>query len=114
MQTSIKISHTEYQARAERLLAHIQEFNLSGVVLFDSDYILYYTGFAFIPTERPIAFVINAKGERGLFVPRLEVEHAEANTMIDRSPTTSNIPTTPSQWNLFKLMLEDMAHHRLR
>ena len=30
---------------------------LSGVVLFDHYYVLYYAGFAFVPTERPIAFV---------------------------------------------------------
>ena len=34
----------------------------SGVVLFDRDYILYPAGFAFIPTERPIAFVIESQG----------------------------------------------------
>ena len=62
MQTSIQITQEEYQARAARLLEHVQEQDLSGVVLFDSHYILYYTGFAFIPTERPIAFVMNAKG----------------------------------------------------
>ena len=37
----------------------------SGAVLFDPYYVLYYTGFAFIPTERPIAFVVSADGERG-------------------------------------------------
>lgn len=47
-------------------------------------YILYYTGFAFIPTERPVAFVMNASGDTALFVPRLEVEHAEANAAVDQ------------------------------
>ena len=36
------------------------------MVLFDRDYVLYYSGFAFIPTERPIGFVMNAQGERAL------------------------------------------------
>lgn len=72
----IKITKAEHHARSERLLEHIQRHNLSGVVLFDSHYILYYSGFAFIPTERPIAFVMNSRGERALFVPRLELEHA--------------------------------------
>lgn len=82
--TQIHISDAEHRARCDTLLDHIRERNLTGVVLFDSDYVKYYCGFAFIPTERPIAFVMRADGERTLFVPRLEVEHARANALIDR------------------------------
>jgi Xaa-Pro aminopeptidase len=57
---SLKIPDAEFQARAEALLEHLRAEKLTGVVLFDRHYILYYTGFAFIPTERPIAFVMNA------------------------------------------------------
>ena len=53
-------------------------------MLFDNAYVQYYSGFSFIPTERPMAFLINSKGQRGLFVPRLEQEHAQANSLIDR------------------------------
>lgn len=68
---SIHIKTEEYQARGEALLAHLHDNQLSGAVLFDRDYILYYTGFAFIPTERPIVFMMNAEGTKALFVPRL-------------------------------------------
>ena len=71
MQTSIKISAQEFEERRIKLFNHLQVEGLSGVVLFDSTYILYYTGFAFIPTERPVAFVMNASGETAMFVPRL-------------------------------------------
>lgn len=81
--SAFKISNTEHLARCETLLARLVEAQLSGVVLFDADYVKYYTGFAFIPTERPIAFVMNSKGERGLYVPRLEREHAQHNALID-------------------------------
>ena len=77
MITSINISAEEFQSRCDLLLEFIQSEQISGVVLFEDQDILYYSGFAFIPTERPIAFVMNAKGEKGLFVPRLEVEHAK-------------------------------------
>ena len=77
---TINIPPAEFQARADRLLEHIQAQQLSGVVLFDNAYILYFTGFAFIPTERPIAFVMNARGDKAMFVPRLEVEHAQGQT----------------------------------
>jgi Xaa-Pro aminopeptidase len=109
MYTSIQITQKEYQARAARLLEQIQAQNLSGAVLFDSHYILYYTGFAFIPTERPIAFVMNAKGERGLFVPRLETEHAKANAMIEHVAHYLEYPYTPHPMDAFKEMLKEMG-----
>jgi Xaa-Pro aminopeptidase len=84
MQATLQLPQTEFQARIDRLLAYLQTEELSGVVLFDRDYVLYYTGFAFIPTERPIAFVMSAQGETRLFVPRLEVEHAQADASVDR------------------------------
>lgn len=81
---SIRIGQEEFRARSQALLAHVQSENLSGVVLFDSVNILYFTGFAFIPTERPIVFALSAAGERALFVPRLELEHAKAEAELDR------------------------------
>lgn len=81
---TISIPRAEFDARALTLCEHAAAEQLSGVVLFDSTYILYFTGFAFVPTERPIAFVMNEAGEKALFVPRLEVEHARAQTEFDR------------------------------
>ena len=78
------ISEAEYWSRMQTLLQRLEERDLSGVVLFDSSYILYYTGFAFIPTERPMALLLSANGERALFVPRLEVEHARGSTGYQR------------------------------
>lgn len=109
MLTSIQIPAIEYQKRAQRLQSLINEKNLAGIVLFDRDYILYYTGFAFIPTERPIAFVINAQGERGLFVPRLEVEHAQANAMIDHVAHYLEYPYHPHPMEFFKQFLAEMG-----
>ena len=71
MLPSISISPAEFHARAARLLDHIRSSNLSGVVLFDNYYILYFTGFAFIPTERPIAFAMNARGDKSIIRPAL-------------------------------------------
>jgi len=51
-------------------------------VLFDAHRVSYYTGFAFIPTERPLAFALAADGRGGMLVPRLEVEHAQANAAV--------------------------------
>ena len=108
MRTSLNISQTEFQSRAKKLLEHLKAQDLSGVVLFDNYYILYYTGFAFIPTERPIAFVMNVQGEKALFVPRLEVEHAQANALIDRVDHYVEYPYDPHPMQVLEETLADM------
>jgi hypothetical protein len=109
METSISIPVEEYSKRVDRLVEIIQAEKLTGIVLFDNYYILYYTGFAFIPTERPIAFVLNSSGERALFVPRLEVEHAKANSLIQRVEHYREYPYQPHPMMILKDMLVDMG-----
>ena len=109
MLPSINISHAEFQARAVQLLEHIRSQNLSGAVVFDNYYILYLTGFAFIPTERPIAFVMNAQGERALFVPRLEVEHARSKTQFERVDYYVEYPYDPHPMQILKKTLAEMG-----
>jgi Xaa-Pro dipeptidase len=84
MSASFQITSSEFHARTRKLLDYLKRQQMSGVVLFDNFHVTYYTGFAFIPTERPICFAMNADGERMLFVPRLEVEHANAEARVDR------------------------------
>ncbi|MGZ4399118.1 MAG: aminopeptidase P family N-terminal domain-containing protein, partial [Gaiellaceae bacterium] len=77
------IAPAEFQARREALAAELERRGLRGCVLFDTHHVQYYTGFAFIPTERPIAFALSAGGRGGMLVPRLEAEHAAANAAVD-------------------------------
>ncbi|MBI5876398.1 MAG: aminopeptidase P family protein [Chloroflexi bacterium] len=107
--TSIKIDRAEFSTRAEQLKGYIQQEKLSGVALFDNYHILYYSGFAFIPTERPIAWMMNAKGEQGMFVPRLELEHAKANVQGGRVDNYLEYPDNPHPMTLFKQMLAEMG-----
>nr|MBA3562012.1 aminopeptidase P family protein [Actinomycetota bacterium] len=95
MVTSIAITPEEHRARCSALLERLHADELSGVVLFDPYYVLYYAGFAFAPTERPIAFILSAEGERALVVPRLEVEHAESKAMFDRVEHYLEYPGDP-------------------
>ena len=80
----MKISESEYINRTDALKEHLLSINSDGVILFNNYYILYYCGFAFIPTERPIAFIMDAKGNQSLYVPYLEKEHAERKITVDR------------------------------
>lgn len=108
-EASIAITRAEFEERAERLLRHVREEELSGVVLFDNIYILYFTGFAFVPTERPMAFALNAAGERMLFVPRLEVEHARAQTGFERVESYREYPDNPHPTTVLRDVLGDMG-----
>lgn len=106
---SLQIQPPEFLARSESLRAHLAAQGLSGVVAFDSFHIQYYTGFAFIPTERPIAFVMNVGGEKGLFVPRLEVEHAHAKTGFERVDHYLEYPGDPRPEVGLANMLKEMG-----
>jgi len=108
-EASINIPRWEFAARAEALRAHLESQKLSGVVLFDAAHILYFTGFAFIPTERPIAFLMNAAGDRAMLVPRLEVEHARAETGFDRVEQYVEYPYEPHPLEILKSVLIDMG-----
>ena len=107
--TQLKISDAEYAQRNHRLLETLAELGVTGLVLFDADYIKYYTGFAFIPTERPMAYVINRGGERALFVPRLELEHAQSMSIIDRVAHYLEFPDLNHPMNVLTDLVKDMG-----
>ncbi len=79
----LSITEAEFLARRNSLLGQLGHHDLDGVVLFDPHYVLYYSGFAFMPTERPLALLIPATDKATLFVPRLEAEHAAAHSSVD-------------------------------
>ena len=106
---SIQITSKEYKKRIQKLLLFVKEKKLSGVILFERDYILYFCGFAFIPTERPIAFIVNHVGETALFVPRLELEHARSNSVIDRVESYVEYPYDPRPEQILLDLLKDMG-----
>lgn len=102
------ITPQEFRSRQGRLVEHLRARGLNGAVLFDSYYILYYSGFAFIPTERPVAFLINAHGETALFVPRLETEHAKSLAQVLRVDDYVEYPYKPHPMQLFVHLLQEL------
>lgn len=109
MEPSIRIPRAEFEQRIGRLLGTVRAQRLAGAVLFDSHYITYYTDFAFIPTERPMALAVSAGGERVLFVPRLELEHARAEAVVDRVESYPEYPDNPHPMIRLKAVLEGMG-----
>jgi Xaa-Pro dipeptidase len=80
--SALAITQEEFAGRREALAGNLHGTGRSGCVLFDPHRVAYYTGFTFIPTERPMAFALAADGRGGMLVPRLELEHAQANTAV--------------------------------
>ena len=105
----MKIQEAEYRQRTSELAAHAREEGLEGIVLFDPTYVLYYVGFAFVPTERPMAFVLNADGEGGMFVPRLEREHAEANALVQHVADYPEYPSETHPSEALRALLLDLG-----
>lgn len=69
------ITREERTERARTAFNYVSS-EVAALVLFDDQFIQYYTDFVFHPTERPVALIISREGERTLFVPDLEREHA--------------------------------------
>jgi Xaa-Pro aminopeptidase len=107
--TSIAISAEEHRSRCDGLLERTRAEGLAGIVLFDPSYVLYYCGFAFVPTERPIALVVSAEGERALVVPRLELEHAQSRSMLDRVAHYDEYPGDPRPEDVLARTLSDLG-----
>ncbi len=106
---SLQLPPSEFQSRTRRLLEFVKQQPWSGIVLFDNFHITYFTGFAFIPTERPMAFAMNADGERVLFVPRLEVEHAKAEARVERVESYLEYPDNPHPMVQFSRIIAAMG-----
>jgi Xaa-Pro dipeptidase len=106
---SLAIPEHEYKERTATLTGYVNEQGLAGVVLFDPYYVLYFVGFAFVPTERPMAFLLNADGEGGMLVPRLEREHAQANALVSRVAEYPEYPGEAHPMESLQALLAEMG-----
>jgi Xaa-Pro aminopeptidase len=109
----MKIQEAEYRERTSRLAAYAREQGLDGIALFDPAYVLYYVGFAFVPTERPMAFVLNADGEGGMLVPRLEREHAQANALVSEVADYPEYPGETHPLEVLRSLLGKLGLERV-
>jgi len=101
------ITPEEFASRRAALAERLAGYD--GAVLFDPHHVMYYTGFAFIPTERPIAFVLTSDGRGGMLVPRLEVEHAAANAAVDEIAHYDEFPGERHPMTLLKELLDSLG-----
>jgi len=81
---ALAISQAEYADRLDAARSLLAARELAALVVFDPVTILYLTGFAHSPTERPIVFVLPVAGEVGMLLPRLEAEHVAERVPVVR------------------------------
>jgi Xaa-Pro dipeptidase len=103
------IPAAELEARRERLLRQLGSLELTGYVLFDEKYIQYFTGFGFLATERPVAFVSNASGDTAVFVPEFEVERVRAETAFERVESYPEYPGEEHPMRILRRVLRDLG-----
>ena len=105
------IEAEEIRMRRGRLLAHPDAAGVDVSVWWANHRVMYLSGFAFVPTERPIGLAIAARGETVLLVPRLEVEHAEAYAHVDRVVA---YPEYPGRRHPMELLADELRGLGLR
>jgi Xaa-Pro dipeptidase len=106
---SVGIPAAELESRRQRLLEHARQEKLTGYVLFDPDYIRYFTGFNFLSNERPIVFAQNGAGETAIFVPEFEVERVRAETSFERIESYPEYPGIEHPMRILARVLEDLG-----
>jgi len=79
---ALRISNEEYARRREKILDTLAERGMSALVLFSPNNVSYFSRFGFVPTERPMAYVLT-RSHSALLVPRLELEHAHEFALVD-------------------------------
>lgn len=94
----LQISREEIGSRQSRLASALRQQGFEGMCVFGPAHIFYLTGFAFIPTERPIGLIVSATQQADgapvtlLFVPRLEQEHAAMMAAVSRVESYPEYP----------------------
>jgi len=96
------------------LLEHVRAERLTGYVLFDADYIKYFTGFNFLATERPVVFAQSAAGEMLVLVPEFEVERTRAETAFERVESYPEYPGIDHPMRILGRALADVGINRRR
>src|SRR5699024_10083619 len=84
------------------------DHGITAMVLFGAPNVSYFSRFGFIPTERPMAFVLTADSS-ALLVPRLEVEHAQEFALVERIVDYPEFPGDRHPMECMKDLLHDLG-----
>jgi Xaa-Pro aminopeptidase len=104
----LRLSDAEYATRRATILQRLGERGITAVVLFGGNNVSYFSRFGFIPTERPMAYLLTAN-RSALLVPRLEGEHAEEFALVDAVVTYPEYPGERHPMEFMKDLLADFG-----
>lgn len=99
----------ELANRRARFAEIAAPLRLNGFALFHSHNVGYLSGFSFVPTERPIAYVEAADGECALVVPELEAEHAAKLGGVKRVVSYDEFPGDMHPMELVRQVIHDLG-----
>ncbi len=109
----LRLSDGEYARRRGRILERLGARDLTALVVFGPNNVSYFSRFGFIPTERPIAFVLT-RDTSALLVPRLELEHAQEFALVDRIVAYPEYPDERHPMQFLKDILTDLRLSRAK
>ena len=109
----LRLSDAEYLRRRATILQRLGERDITAVVVFGPNNVSYFSRFGFIPTERPIAFVLT-RDTSALLVPRLELEHAQEFALTDRIVSYPEYPDLRHPMEFLKDILVDLRLSRAK
>ncbi len=102
-----------YERKKEKLLARLEEKEMDALCLFSPTFIFNLTRFAFLPTERPIAYLLDEEREK-MVIPRLEKEHLERREVgLDEIITYPDYPGEKHPMEFVKKMVEEKGYEKI-
>lgn len=103
----LQLSEAEYARHREAILSRLSERGIEALVAFNPNNVRYFARFGFIPTERPIAYVLTPNTS-ALLVPALETEHAEEFALVDTIVAYPEYPGERHPLEYLKEMLQGL------
>lgn len=108
-----KLDKRVYERKKQKLLAKLEKEELDALCLFSPTFISNLTGFPFIPTERPIAYILDKEREE-VVIPRLEKEHINyRNVKFDEVITYPDYPGKKHPMKYVKDMVQKEDYDKI-
>ncbi len=108
-----KLKNKVYERKKRKLLDKLEENDFDALCLFSPTYISNLTGFPFIPTERPIAYILDKERE-DVVVPRLEKEHIDYRSVkFDNITTYPDYPGRKHPMKYVKEMIKEKDYNKI-
>ncbi|HON86751.1 MAG TPA: Xaa-Pro peptidase family protein [Bacillota bacterium] len=104
-----RVSPEEFKRRTDVVLEEMKGKDIKGFVFWSSVSIFYLSGFAFIPTERPLCLILSQDGKKTIFGPRLELEHARECPEVADIKTYPDYPGKTHPMKQLGKLLEEMG-----